>query len=86
MGGHQHAPIDYATVAPPGAIVHHNAAGVMDYWLVPRVVSGVPSMDKVVPISQSSAGTLVHEVAEVKDYVLTASGDWVAVPDNVEKR
>jgi hypothetical protein len=81
MGSHHHAPIEYATVAPPSAIVHHNAAGVMDYWLVPRVVSGVPAMVQVVPVSQTSSGTLVHAVAEVKDYLLTASGDWIAVPE-----
>jgi hypothetical protein len=86
MGNHHHAPIEYATVAPPAAIVHHNAAGVMDYWLVPRVVSGAPTMDKVVPISQSSAGTVVHDVAEVKDYLLTAAGDWVSVPETMEKK
>jgi hypothetical protein len=86
MGGHHHAPIEYATVAPPAAIVHHNAAGVMDYWLVPRVVSGVPAMDKVIPISQTNGGTLVHDVAEVKDYLLTASGDWVAVPETNEQK
>jgi hypothetical protein len=77
MGGHHHAPIEYATVAPPTAIVHHNASGVMDYWLVSRVISGTPTMEKVVPVSQTSAGTLVHDVAEVKDYLLTPSGDWV---------
>jgi hypothetical protein len=81
MGGHHHAPIEYATVAPPTAIVHHNASGVMDYWLVPRVISGAPTMEKVVPVSQTSAGTLVHDVAEVKDYLLTPSGDWVATPE-----
>jgi hypothetical protein len=86
MGGHHHTPIEYATVAPAAAIVHHNAAGVMDYWLVPRVVSGVPTMAKVVPVSQTNAGTIVHDVAEVKDYLLTASGDWVPVPETNESK
>jgi hypothetical protein len=81
MGGHHHAPIEYATVAPPAAVVHHNSAGVMDYWLVPRVVSGVQTMEKVVPVSQTNAGTVVHDVEEVKDYFLTASGDWVSMPE-----
>jgi hypothetical protein len=86
LGGHHHTPIEYATVAPAAAIVHHNAAGVMDYWLVPRVVSGVPTMAKVVPVSQTSAGTVVHDVAEVKDYLLTAAGDWIAVPETNESK
>ena len=81
LGGHHHPPLEYATVAPAEAIVHHNAAGVMDYWLVPRVVSGVQAMVKVVPISQNNTGTLVHDVAEVKDYLLTPAGDWVPVPE-----
>lgn len=86
MGGHHHPPIEYATVAPQSAVVHHNAAGVMDYWLVPRVVSGVPTMVKVVPISQSNSGTLVHDVAQAKDYLLTPAGDWVAIPEANENR
>jgi len=78
MGGHHHPPIE-SSVAPPEVVVHHNSLGVMDYWLVPRVVSGVQTMAKVVPVSQSSAGTLVHHVEEVKDYILTPSGDWIPV-------
>jgi hypothetical protein len=81
MGGHHHAQIEYATVAPQDAVVHHNSAGVMDYWLVPRVVSGVQTMVKVVPVSQTSTGTVVHDVDEVKDYLLTPSGDWVSIPE-----
>jgi hypothetical protein len=45
----------------------------MDYWLVPRVVGGVQTMEKVVPVSQTNAGTVVHDVEEVKDYFLTPS-------------
>lgn len=86
MGGHHHTPIEYATVAPAAAIVHHNADGVMDYWLVPRVISGVPTMVQVVPVSQTNAGTVVHAVAEVKDYLLTPSGDWVPVPERNENK
>lgn len=81
MGGHHHSPIDVATVAPPGASVHHNSVGVMDYWLVPRVVSGVQTMVKVVPISQNNGASFVHHVAEAKDYILTSSGDWIAVSE-----
>jgi hypothetical protein len=81
MGGHHHSPIEAATVAPQGAVVHYNALGVMDYWLVPRVLAGLRTMAKVVPISQTTAGSLVHHVAEVKDYILTPSGDWIAVPE-----
>jgi hypothetical protein len=29
---------------------------------------------------------VVHDVAEVKDYLLTAAGDWVAVPGTMEKK
>jgi hypothetical protein len=81
MGGHHHSPIEVGTVAPQGATVHYNSLGVMDYWLVPRVVAGLRTMVKVVPISQTTAGSLVHHVAEVKDYILTPSGDWIAVPE-----
>jgi hypothetical protein len=81
MGGHHHPPIDVATVAPQGASVHYNSLGVMDYWLVPRTVSGMHTMVKVVPISQTNAGSFVHDVAEAKDYFLTQSGDWIAVSE-----
>jgi uncharacterized coiled-coil protein SlyX len=85
MGAHHHPPLESATVAPPGAIVHYNPLGVMDYWLVPRVQSGVQTMAKVVPISQNNGATFVHNVAEVKDYILTASGDWIAAPETNPK-
>lgn len=76
MGGHHHPPIQFA-VAPADVVVHHNSLGVMDYWLVPRMVSGVWTLAKVVPVSQSKAGTFVHHVEEVKDYIVTPSGDWI---------
>jgi hypothetical protein len=81
MGGHHHPPIEVATVAPQGASVHYNSLGVMDYWLVPRTVSGMHTMVKVVPISQTNSGSFVHHVAEAKDYFLTLSGDWIAVSE-----
>lgn len=81
MGGHHHPPIDVATVAPSGAIVHYNALGVMDYWLVPRVQAGVQTMVKVVPISQNNGATFVHDVEESKDYLLTPAGDWIAASE-----
>lgn len=76
MGGHHHLPIQFA-VAPPDVVVHHNSLGVMDYWLMPRIVSGVRNMVKVVPISQDNNGTLVHDISEVKDYIVTSSGNWL---------
>ncbi len=76
MGGHIHPPIEWA-VAPSNVVVHHNSAGLMDFWLVPRMVSGIPTMVKVVPIVQTSSGTFVHDIAEVKDYIVTPSGEWV---------
>jgi hypothetical protein len=76
MGGHIHPPIEWA-VAPPNVVVHHNSAGVMDYWLVPRILSGVSTMVKVVPIVQTNSGTFVHDIAEIKDYTITPSGDWI---------
>jgi len=79
MGGHHHAPLSSATVAPEGATVHYNALGVMDYWLVPRLVAGVREMVKVVPISQNNGASFVHDVAEAKDYILSPSGEWIAV-------
>jgi hypothetical protein len=78
MGGHQHPPLEAAILAPQDVVVHHNSAGVMDYWLAPRVVSGVRSVERVVPISQSTAGTFVHDVVEAKDYIITPSGVWIA--------
>ena len=86
LGGHHHAPIEGATVAPDGATVHYNSLGVMDYWLVPRAVAGIRSMVKVVPISQSSGGSFVHHVAEAKDYFLTSAGDWVLLPEGSGKQ
>jgi hypothetical protein len=82
MGGHVHPPIEFA-VAPPDAVVHHNAQGVMDYWLVPRTVDGTRTMAKVVPVLQTSQGTFVHHIAEVKDYIVTPTGDWI-VPTEAE--
>lgn len=76
MGGHRHPPIQFA-VAQPDVVVHHNSLGFMDYWLVPRLVSGVRTMVEVVPVSQSSAGTLVHAVEEASDYLVTPAGEWI---------
>lgn len=84
MGGHIHPPIEFA-VAPADVIVHHNSAGVMDYWLVPRVTSGVQIMKKVVPVLQTNAGIFVHDIAEVKDYTITPSGDWIEAEPNGNK-
>lgn len=81
MGGHHHAPLGAATVAPEGATVHYNSLAVMDYWLVPRVVSGVQTMVKVVPISQRNGASFVHDVAEARDYILSPSGEWIAVSE-----
>jgi hypothetical protein len=80
MGGHHHPPIDFS-VAPVDVVVHHNALGVMDYWLVPRMVSGARIMAKAVPISQTDAGTFVHHIEEVKDYLVTPAGDWIPASD-----
>ncbi|MBV9611184.1 MAG: hypothetical protein JO091_01875, partial [Acidobacteriaceae bacterium] len=85
MGGHHHPPVD-DVVAMSNVVVHHNPQGVMDYWLVPRVVAGAPVMTKVVPITQTRMGTFVHNVEEVKDYIVTPSGDWIAAPESNEKR
>ncbi|MBV9760697.1 MAG: hypothetical protein JO340_09040 [Acidobacteriaceae bacterium] len=85
MGGHHHAPLSTATVAPEGATVHYNSLGVMDYWLVPRVVSGVRSMAKVVPISQNNGASFIHDVAEARDYIVTPSGEWIAVSETGAK-
>lgn len=79
LGGHNHPPIEWA-VTPANVVVHHNSAGTMDYWMVPRTQSGVPMMVKVVPVVQNNSGTLVHHIAEVKDYILTPSGDWIESP------
>ena len=76
MGGHVHPPMEWA-VAPPNVVVHHNAQGVMDYWLIPRTVSGMQAMEKVVPILQNNSGTFVHHITEVKDYIVTPSGEWM---------
>jgi hypothetical protein len=85
MGGHVHPPIEWA-VAPANAIVHHDSMGVMDYWLMPRMIGGVTVMTKVVPVMQDNSGIVVHDVAEAKDYLVTPSGDWVEMIDSDEKK
>lgn len=84
LGGHIHPPAEWL-VAPANAVVHHNSMGVMDYWLLPRTMGGNTVMTKVVPVLQNDSGIFVHSVAEVKDYVVTPSGDWIAVPDTKDK-
>lgn len=81
MGGHIHPPIEWA-VAPANVVVHHNSQGVMDYWLIPRTVSGVPKMEKVVPVLQNNSGIFVHDVAEVKDYIVTPSCEWIPTSES----
>lgn len=85
LGGHHHPPMENA-VAPADVTVHHNLLGVMDYWLVPRVNSGVRTMVKVVPIAQSENGILVHDVLEIKDYIVTTTGDWLtaSAPNQIQ--
>jgi hypothetical protein len=77
--GHVHPPLDWALV-PRNVVVHHDGAGVMDYWQVPRIVSGIPATVRVIPIAQNNLGTYVHHIAEVKDYLITPSGDWIEIP------
>jgi hypothetical protein len=77
MGGHHHQPIE-DVVAPRNVIVHHKENGVMDYWLVPRLVSGSRVMTKVFPIAQTNMGVFVHNIEDVKDYIVTPSGDWLS--------
>jgi hypothetical protein len=80
MGGHHHDPIE-DVIAPRNAIVHHNDNGVMDYWLMPRVISGSRVMVKVFPIAQTNLGIFVHGFDDVRDYVVTPSGDWLTASD-----
>lgn len=80
MGHHHHDPIE-DVIAPRNAVVHHNENGVMDYWVLPRVVSGSRSMIKVFPIAQTNLGIFVHSFDEIRDYVVTPSGDWLAASD-----
>jgi len=83
MGGHHHEPIE-DVIAPRNAVVHHNESGVMDYWMMPRVVSGARSMIKVFPIAQTNLGIFVHSFDEVRDYVVTPSGDWITASGTSE--
>jgi len=76
MGGHHHEPIE-DVIAPRNAVVHHSESGVMDYWMMPRVVSGARSMIKVFPVAQTNLGIFVHSFDDVRDYVVTPSGDWI---------
>ena len=80
MGGHHDDPIE-DVIAPRNAIVHHNESGAMDYWLIPRIISGSRTMVKVFPIAQTSLGIFVHCFDEVRDYVVTPSGDWLNASD-----
>jgi hypothetical protein len=48
------------------------------------MLSGVPTMAKVVPIFQNNSGTFVHHIAEVKDYIVTPSGDWIEAAEPAE--
>jgi hypothetical protein len=85
MGYHHHDPIE-DVIAPRNAVVHHNESGVMDYWLIPRVVSGSRSMIKVFPIAQTNLGIFVHSFDEIRDYVVTPSGDWLVASGPDENR
>jgi hypothetical protein len=76
LGGHHHQPIE-DVVAPRNVIVHHRENGLMDYWLVPRIVSGSRVMTKVFPIAQTNMGIFVHDLENVKDYIVTPTGDWL---------
>ncbi|HEY3938030.1 MAG TPA: hypothetical protein VGL97_11400 [Bryobacteraceae bacterium] len=76
LGGHHHQPIE-DVMAPRNVIVHHRENGVMDYWLVPRIVSGSRVMTKVFPIAQTNMGIFVHDLENVKDYIVTPTGDWL---------
>jgi hypothetical protein len=80
VGGHHHEPAE-DLVAMPNVVVHHNEKGIMDYWRVPRIVSGVRVMTKVVPVVQTAAGVFVHNVGEARDYIVTPSGDWLSASD-----
>jgi hypothetical protein len=80
MGGHRHDPIE-DVIAPRNAIVHHNDNGVLDYWLMPRLISGSRSMIRVFPVAQTNLGIFVHSFDDVRDYVVTPSGDWLAASD-----
>lgn len=53
---------------------------------MPRMQSGVPTMVKVVPIMQNNSGTFVHHIAEVKDYIVTPSGEWIEPPKPAGKK
>ena len=81
MGGHHHPQLE-DVVALPNVVVHHNYQGVMDYWLMPRIVSGARVMTKVVPIAQTNMGVFVHDVEEVRDYIVTPTGDWLAASES----
>jgi hypothetical protein len=35
-----------------------------------------------VPILQNNSGTFVHHIAEVKDYIVTPSGDWIEASES----
>ena len=85
MGGHHHDPIE-DVIAPRNAVVHHNESGVMDYWLMPRTASGARSMIKVFPVAQTGLGIFVHSFDEVRDYVVTPSGDWLAASNTGANR
>lgn len=84
MGGHHHGQIE-DVVAPRSAIVHHSDSGVMDYWLLPRMVAGSRIMTKVIPIAQTNLGLFVHGVDEVRDYIITPSGDWLNASESAAK-
>jgi len=85
MAGHVHHPIEWAVV-PSNVVAHHSSAGTVDYWMVPRIQSGVATMAKVVPIAQNNSGTFVHHIAEGKDYTVTPSGDWIESSEPAEKK
>jgi hypothetical protein len=80
MGSHHHDPIE-DVIAPHSVIVHHNEDGVLDYWLAPRIVSGSKTLIKVMPVAQTNMGIFVHSIDEVRDYMITPSGDWLAASD-----
>lgn len=68
---------DFSIPMPSGALAHQNSQGVLDYWLVQRILPTGDQFLRVKPYSTSALGTMVHSVDDGVDYLLTPDGGWI---------
>jgi len=67
--------LDLSVPLVNGAIVHHNAKGRADYWIVER--PGEATRVRVIPYGFTRLGAAIHNINDGRDYILTPSGGWM---------